>query len=199
MSSVSTPGAESQAAVFTPQSDTAVVSAEFDRVLGPGEGQGWLARRALIPLGYLGDAEKTARTFLVIDGVRWSVPGDRANVLEDGRIQLLGRDSVTINSGGEKIFAEEVERAVAAHPSVYDVVVVGRPSERWGSEVVAVVQFADGATATDEELVETCRKSIARYKIPKAFVRTEKIVRSPAGKADYRWAKEVASVAEVSG
>ncbi|MDT7756947.1 MAG: 3-oxocholest-4-en-26-oate---CoA ligase [Mycobacterium sp.] len=199
MSSVSTPGAESQAAVFTPQSDTAVVSAEFDRVLGPGEGQGWLARRALIPLGYLGDAEKTARTFLVIDGVRWSVPGDRANVLEDGRIQLLGRDSVTINSGGEKIFAEEVERAVAAHPSVYDVVVVGRSSERWGSEVVAVVQFADGATATDEELVETCSKSIARYKIPKAFVGTEKIVRSPAGKADYRWAKEVASVAEVSG
>ncbi|MDT5401153.1 MAG: 3-oxocholest-4-en-26-oate---CoA ligase [Mycobacterium sp.] len=199
MSSVSTSGAESQAAVFTPQSDTAVVSAEFDRVLGPGEGQGWLARRALIPLGYLGDAEKTARTFLVIDGVRWSVPGDRANVLEDGRIQLLGRDSVTINSGGEKIFAEEVERAVAAHPSVYDIVVVGRPSERWGSEVVAVVQFADGATATDEELVETCSKSIARYKIPKAFVRTEKIVRSPAGKADYRWAKEVASVAEVSG
>jgi 3-oxocholest-4-en-26-oate---CoA ligase len=199
MSSVSTPGAESQAAVFTPQSDTAVVSAEFDRVLGPGEGQGWLARRALIPLGYLGDAEKTARTFLVIDGVRWSVPGDRANVLEDGRIQLLGRDSVTINSGGEKIFAEEVERAVAAHPSVYDVVVVGRPSERWGSEVVAVVQFADGATAADEELVETCSKSIARYKIPKAFVRTEKIVRSPAGKADYRWAKEVATVAEVSG
>ena len=199
MSSVSTPGAESQAAVFTPQSDTAVVSAEFDRVLGPGEGQGWLARRALIPLGYLGDAEKTARTFLVIDGVRWSVPGDRANVLEDGRIQLLGRDSVTINSGGEKIFVEEVERAVAAHPSVYDVVVVGRPSERWGSEVVGVVQFAAGATATDEELVETCSKSIARYKIPKAFVRTEKIVRSPAGKADYRWAKEVASVAEVSG
>ncbi|WP_319450521.1 MULTISPECIES: acyl-CoA synthetase [unclassified Mycobacterium] len=199
MSTVSTPGAGSQAAVFTPQSDTAVVSAEFDRVLSPGEGQGWLARRALIPLGYLGDAEKTARTFLVIDGVRWSVPGDRANVLEDGRIQLLGRDSVTINSGGEKIFVEEVERAVAAHPSVYDVVVVGRPSERWGSEVVAVVQFADGATATDAELVETCGKSIARYKIPKAFVRTEKVVRSPAGKADYRWAKEVASVAEVSG
>jgi 3-oxocholest-4-en-26-oate---CoA ligase len=198
MSTVSTPGADAQAAVFTPQSDTAVVSAEFDRVLGPGEGQGWLARRALIPLGYLGDAAKTAATFRMIDGVRWSVPGDRANVLEDGRIQLLGRDSVTINSGGEKIFVEEVERAIAAHPSVYDVVVVGRPSERWGSEVVAVVQFAEGATATDDELVETCGKSIARYKIPKAFVRSERIVRSPAGKADYRWAKEVASVADVS-
>jgi 3-oxocholest-4-en-26-oate---CoA ligase len=197
MSMVSTPGAES-AAVFTPQSDTAVVSAEFDRVLGPGEGQGWLARRSLIPLGYFGDAEKTARTFRMVDGVRWSVPGDRANVLEDGRIQLLGRDSVTINSGGEKIFVEEVERAIAAHPGVYDVVVVGRPSERWGSEVVAVVQLADGATATDEELVEVCSKSIARYKIPKAFVRTAKIMRSPAGKADYRWAKEVATVAEVA-
>lgn len=193
MSTYSAPGAESQIATFTPQPDTAVVSAELDRVLAPGEGRGWLARRDLIPLGYLGDAEKTARTFPTIDGVRWSVPGDRANVLSDGRIELLGRDSVTINSGGEKIFVEEVERAVAAHPSVYDVVVVGRPSERWGSEVVAVVQFAEGATATDDELAETAGRAIARYKIPKAFVRVDTIVRSPAGKADYRWAKEVAT------
>jgi fatty-acyl-CoA synthase len=193
MSTMTTAGAETQAATFTPQSDTAVVSAELDRVLQPGEGQGWLARRDLIPLGYLGDAAKTAKTFPTIDGVRWSVPGDRADVLPDGRIQLLGRDSVTINSGGEKIFVEEVERAIAAHPSVYDVVVVGRPSERWGSEVVAVVQFADGADATDEELIEVCRTAIARYKIPKAFIRTPKVVRSPAGKADYRWAKSVAT------
>ena len=116
---------------------------------------------------------KTARTFPTIDGVRWSVPGDRANVLDDGRIELLGRDSVTINSGGEKIFVEEVERAVAAHPGVYDVVVVGRPSERWGSEVVAVVQFADGASrhrrGTRRGLPA---QSIARYKMPKAFIRT---------------------------
>jgi acyl-CoA synthetase (AMP-forming)/AMP-acid ligase II len=152
-----------------------------------------LARRDLIPLGYLGDAEKTARTFPTIDGVRWSVPGDRADVLEDGRIRLLGRDSVTINSGGEKIFAEEVERAVAAHPSVYDVVVVGRPSKRWGNEVVAIVQLAEGAEATDDELAAACAKSIARYKIPKSFVRTPKVLRSPAGKADYRWAKALAS------
>jgi fatty-acyl-CoA synthase len=170
-----------------------VVSADLTRVLGPGEGQGWLARRDLIPLGYLGDEAKTARTFPTIDGVRWSVPGDRANVLDDGRIELLGRDSVTINSGGEKIFVEEVERAIAAHPAVYDVVVVGRPSERWGSEVVAVVQFADGSSATDDELVDVCTKSIARYKIPKAFIRTTKVVRSPAGKADYRWAKALAT------
>jgi fatty-acyl-CoA synthase len=193
MSTATTAGAETAAATFTPQSDTAVVSAELDRVLQPGEGQGWLARRDLIPLGYLGDAEKTAKTFPTIAGVRWSVPGDRADVLSDGRIQLLGRDSVTINSGGEKIFVEEVERAIAAHPSVYDVVVVGRPSQRWGSEVVAVVQFAEGADATDQELVEVCRTSIARYKIPKAFIRTAKVVRSPAGKADYRWAKDLAT------
>jgi fatty-acyl-CoA synthase len=169
-----------------------VISADIDRVLSPGEGQGWLARRDLIPLGYLGDEAKSARTFPTIDGVRWSVPGDRANVLDDGRIQLLGRDSVTINSGGEKIFAEEVERAVAAHPGVYDVVVVGRPSERWGSEVVAIVQLAEGGSASDEELADVCGKSVARYKIPKAFIRTAKVQRSPAGKADYRWAKEIA-------
>jgi 3-oxocholest-4-en-26-oate---CoA ligase len=194
MSTFTTADAETQAAAtFTPQSDTAVVSADLDRVLGPGEGKGWLARRDLIPLGYLGDEAKSAKTFPTIDGVRWSVPGDRADVLPDGRIRLLGRDSVTINSGGEKIFVEEVERAIAAHPSVYDVVVVGRPSERWGSEVVAVVQFAEGAEATDEELAEVCRTSIARYKIPKAYIRTAKVVRSPAGKADYRWAKDVAT------
>ncbi len=191
MSTVNTVGAETKPAVFTPQYDTAVVAADLGRVLGPGEGRGWLARRDLIPLGYLGDAEKTARTFPTIDGVRWSVPGDRANVLDDGRIELLGRDSVTVNSGGEKIFVEEVERAIAAHPAVYDVVVVGRPSERWGSEVVAVVQLSEGSSASDDELAQACQKSIARYKIPKAFVRTDKIVRSPAGKADYRWAKEL--------
>lgn len=100
---------------------------------------------------------------------------------------------MTINSGGEKIFAEEVERAVAAHPHIYDVVVVGRPSDRWGSEVVAVVQLAEGTSVSDAELLETCRAHIARYKLPKAFVRTEKVMRSPAGKADYRWARDVAA------
>ena len=103
------------------------------RVLSPGDDEiGWLAQQALIPLGYLGDAEKTARTFPIIDGIRHSVPGDRARWDADGTIELLGRDSVTINSGGEKIFAEEVEAAIAEHPAVYDVVVTGRPSDRWG-------------------------------------------------------------------
>ena len=115
------------------------------RVLEPGhEGNGWLAQTGNVPLGYLGDPEKTARTFPVIDGVRYSIPGDRARHRADGQIELLGRDSVTVNSGGEKIFVEEVERAIAGHPAVADVVVTGRPSERWGQEVVAVVQLADG-------------------------------------------------------
>jgi 3-oxocholest-4-en-26-oate---CoA ligase len=185
-------GTDSRTATFTAQGDTTVIASDFSRILSPGDGEGWLARRDLIPLGYLGDEAKTARTFPTIDGVRWSVPGDKAVILEDGSIELLGRDSVTINTGGEKVFAEEVERAIAAHPSVYDVVVVGRPSERWGSEVVAIVQLAEGNSATDNELAEVCTRSIARYKIPKAFIRTAKVMRSPAGKADYRWAKAVA-------
>ena len=111
---------------------------------------GWHSK-GLIPLGYLGDPEKTARTFPVIEGIRHAVPGDRARWHADGRIELLGRDAVTINSGGEKIFAEEVEAAIARHADVYDVVVTSRPSQRWGNEVVAVVQLADGATADPAE------------------------------------------------
>ena len=195
MTTIATKGADIATATFTALADTTVVSVDFTRVLQPGEGEGWLARREFVPLGYLGDAEKTARTFPTIDGVRWSIPGDKARLLDDGRIELLGRDSVTINSGGEKIFAEEVERAVASHPSVYDVVVTGRPSERWGNEVVAIVQFAENRSATDEELAQACRAHIADYKVPKAFVRTDHVVRSPAGKADYRWAKAIATAA----
>jgi fatty-acyl-CoA synthase len=193
MTTVATKGADVATATFTPLDDTTVVAVDFSRVLEPGEGDGWLARRELVPLGYLGDAEKTARTFPTIDGVRWSIPGDKARLLADGRIELLGRDSVTINSGGEKIFAEEVERAVASHPAVYDVTVAGRPSERWGNEVVAMVQFAEGKSASDDELAEACKSHIAQYKIPKAFIRVDKVMRSPSGKADYRWAKSVAT------
>ena len=136
---------------------------------------------------------QTAATFPVIDGVRYSVPGDRAELLEDGRIRLLGRDAVTINSGGEKIFAEEVERAIAAHPDVFDVVVAGRPSERWGSEVVAIVTVRDGSDPTDESLLAEAGRHVARYKLPKAIVRRPRIQRSPSGKADYGWAKRVAA------
>jgi 3-oxocholest-4-en-26-oate---CoA ligase len=191
MSVVISAGHNDEMSVFTPQPDTAVLAEDLSSVLTGGTG--WLARRDYIPLGYLGDRAKTEKTFPTVDGVRWSVPGDRARALPDGRIELLGRDSATINSGGEKIFAEEVERAVACHPAVYDVIVVGRPSQRWGSEVVAVVQLVDGAEPTDTELREVCAQHLAGYKIPKSFVRTTKVVRSPAGKADYRWAKQVAA------
>ena len=188
MADVTVGDVQAQTATFAPQSDTAVVTSDFDRVLTSAGSEGWLARRDLIPLGYLLDAAKSARTFPTIDGVRWSVPGDRARILADGRIELLGRDSATINSGGEKVFAEEVERAVTAHPGVYDAVVVGRPSPRWGSEIVAVIQLADGAAPSDQELIVACRERLARYKVPKAFIRTPTVKRSPAGKADYRWA-----------
>ena len=161
--------------------------------LAPGsEETGWLAREARVPLGYYKDAEKTARTFPTIAGVRYSVPGDRARVAADGRLELLGRDSVTINSGGEKIFAEEVEQALKHHPAVYDSVVVGTPSERWGSQVTAIVQLREGEAPGEESLKEVAREHIAAYKIPKAFVYVDRITRAPSGKADYRWAKQAA-------
>jgi fatty-acyl-CoA synthase len=175
---------------FRPLSGAGVVSADLGRVLAPGDDElGWFAQRGRVPLGYLGDADKTARTFPVVEGTRWSVPGDRARYRADGSIEVLGRDSVTINSGGEKIFAEEVEHALKQHPAVYDTVVAGRPSERWGQEVVAIVQLREGATAAEGELLAEAAKHLARYKLPKAFVFRAQIQRSPSGKADYRWAR----------
>jgi acyl-CoA synthetase (AMP-forming)/AMP-acid ligase II len=178
---------------FNAGSDTRVAAEDLGRILDAGhEGMGWLAQRGYIPLGYKGDAAKTAATFPVIEGVRYAVPGDRARHRDDGCIELLGRDSVTINSGGEKIFVEEVETAIASHPAVIDVVVTGRPSERWGQEVVAVVAFADGAKAEASELIDHAAQTLARYKLPKAIVFRAAIQRSPAGKADYRWARDQA-------
>jgi fatty-acyl-CoA synthase len=184
-----------------------VLSADLDRVLEPGEDEtGWLAKTGRLALGYLGDAEKSARTYPVIDGVRYAVPGDRARLTTAGHVELHGRDSITINSGGEKIFAEEVEAAIKAHPAVYDCVVAGRPSERWGNEVVAIVQLRDPvvgrpghgaaldahALLDDRALLAEAGHHIARYKLPKAIVRVDEIVRSPSGKADYRWAAATA-------
>lgn len=189
---MSAPGAVSTGQ-FKPGPDTVVVSEDLGFVLAPGhDGIGWLGQRGYVPLGYKGDAKKTEATFPVVDGVRYAVPGDRARHLEVEVIELLGRDSVTINSGGEKIFAEEVETAIAAHPAVADVVVAGRPSERWGQEVVAVVALEDGAAVEADELIAHAATSLARYKLPKAIVFRPVIERSPAGKADYRWAREQA-------
>jgi 3-oxocholest-4-en-26-oate---CoA ligase len=192
MHHLSTSGAVSTG-TFNAGPDTFVAAEELTEILQPGhDGMGWLAQRGYVPLGYKGDAAKTAKTFPVIDGVRYAVPGDRAIHRADGAIELLGRDSVTINSGGEKIFVEEVETALASHPAVADVVVAGRPSERWGQEVVAVVALADGTSADADELVIHAAKSLARYKLPKAIVFRPVIERSPSGKADYRWAREQA-------
>lgn len=170
-----------------------VLSADLDRVLEPGEDEiGWLAKSGRLALGYLGDPDKTARTYPVIDGVRYAIPGDRARILEGGIVELHGRDSVTINSGGEKIFAEEVEAAIKAHRGVYDCVVAGRPSERWGSEVVAIVRRREGHDVDDAMLLAEAERHIARYKLPKEIVYVDEIARSPSGKADYRWAAAVA-------
>jgi 3-oxocholest-4-en-26-oate---CoA ligase len=192
MHHMSTSGAVSTG-TFNAGPDTFVAADDLGAILQPGhDGIGWLAQRGYVPLGYKGDAAKTAKTFPVIDGVRYAIPGDRARHRADGAIELLGRDSVTINSGGEKIFVEEVETAIASHPAVADVVVAGRPSERWGQEVVAVVALAQGARAGADELVAHAAKSLARYKLPKAVVFRTAIERSPSGKADYRWAREQA-------
>jgi len=179
---------------FTPLPGAVVASKDMTRILSPGESEiGWLAQRGFVPLGYLGDPGKTARTFPIIDGLPLAIPGVRARWHADGSIQMLGRDSVTINSGGEKIFAEEVEAAVAHHVAVYDVVVVGRPSKRWGSEVVALVQIADGADASADEIVAEAARHVARYKLPKEVLFCSRVQRSPSGKPDYRWAREQAS------
>jgi 3-oxocholest-4-en-26-oate---CoA ligase len=159
----------------------------------PGE-IGRLARTGHIPLGYYKDEAKTAATFPTdADGNRWSVPGDFATIDDDGIVTLLGRGSQCINTGGEKVYPEEVEEALKSHPDVFDALVVGVPDERWGERVVAVVAARGDARPTVEDLSTHCRQTIAGYKTPRAVTYVSAIKRSPAGKADYRWAKETAS------
>jgi acyl-CoA synthetase (AMP-forming)/AMP-acid ligase II len=156
---------------------------------------GRLARTGNIPLRYHKDPEKTARTFVEAGGQRWVIPGDYARVHSDGTIELLGRGSVSINTGGEKVYPEEVEAAVKDHPDVFDAVVVGVPDDRWGERVVAVVRPVEGATPSVEEIQEHCRSRLAGYKVPRDLCLVDEIVRSPAGKTDYQWAKEHATKA----
>ena len=151
---------------------------------------GWLARSGPIPLGYLGDREKTARTFPRIGSTRYVVPGDRARWTREGRIEFLGRDATKINSAGEKIFAEEVELALKQHPAVLDAAVLGRPSERWGEEVVAVVQIQPGQPLSAGELLESCEGRLASFKLPKTILFRDEIRRGAAGKIDLAWLRE---------
>jgi 3-oxocholest-4-en-26-oate---CoA ligase len=176
-----------------PVNNTVVLDDDL-RPVEPGSGiVGRLARTGDIPIGYYKDPVKTAATFQTgPDGTRYAIPGDFASLEGDGTVTLLGRGSVCINSGGEKIFPEEVEAAVAAYPGVYDVVVVGVPDERWGERVAAVVQPREGVALTLEAIQEHCRAHVAGYKVPRRLVLVDEVVRSPAGKPDYRWAATVA-------
>jgi acyl-CoA synthetase (AMP-forming)/AMP-acid ligase II len=173
--------------------ETLVLDPETLEIVTAGSGgEGRVARRGHIPLRYHNDPEKTAATFVERDGERWVLTGDVATVLDDGSIQLLGRGSMSINTGGEKVFPEEVEGVLLGHPAVYDVIVVGVPDPRWGERVTAVVQVTDGHALDRDTVVAHCRGQLAGYKVPRAVVTVETVQRSPVGKADYAWAKEVA-------
>ncbi|KUL73658.1 MULTISPECIES: acyl-CoA synthetase [unclassified Streptomyces] len=180
-------------------SRTRVVDPVTREPVGAGE-VGRVAQCGHVPLGYYNDPVKTAETFFERDGERWVLLGDMATVDEEGVVTVLGRGSQCINTGGEKVYPEEVEQALKSHPDVYDALVAGVPDARWGSHVAAVVQVRDGAPRPSLEDVQThCRTRLAGYKIPRQLVITDAIRRSPSGKADYRWAREVAETADRTG
>lgn len=176
-----------------PGPDTLVLGDDLKPVpMGSGL-TGRLARTGNIPLGYYKDPEKTAATFVTgADGRRYAIPGDAAIAEKDGSITILGRGSMCINSGGMKIFPEEVETMLKSHDDVFDAVVVGVPDERWGEQVSAVVEPRPGRHPELEEIQDHCRGNIAAFKIPRRLFLVEKVVRSPSGKTDYRWAKKIA-------
>jgi acyl-CoA synthetase (AMP-forming)/AMP-acid ligase II len=178
---------------FVMNEHTTVLDESLQQV-APGSGVvGRVALSGRAPLGYYNDPVKTAEVFVEAGGRRFVIPGDHAVVNLDGTITVLGRGSVCINSGGEKIFAEEVEAAVKSHPDVFDAVVVGVPDERWGEGVAAVVAARPGRATSLEELRTHCAERIARYKLPRVLVEVSEVVRSPSGKPDYGWAREVAA------
>jgi 3-oxocholest-4-en-26-oate---CoA ligase len=177
--------------------DTIVID-EHGRPVQPGE-VGRLARGGNVPLGYYKDPDKSAATFITVDGRRYSVPGDLARLELDGTMTLLGRGSQCINSGGEKVFPEEVESALKAHPKVFDALVVGVADERWGQRVVAVVEARPGDEPTLEELDDHCRTKVAGYKVPRELHLVPTMPRHPSGKPDYRRAKAIAEGHAVDG
>jgi fatty-acyl-CoA synthase len=185
--SVSGGGAAAETASFTLAPDVKVLT-EDGREVEPGSDEvGVLALGGRNPLGYYKDDEKSERTFKVIDGVRYSIPGDFAQVGSDGTIHVLGRGSVCINSGGEKIFPEEVEEALKTHPAVRDVVVVGVPDPKYGEQVVAVVEADDGANLPSEpELIDHVKQRLAHYKAPRRVRTVPTLGRAPNGKIDYK-------------
>jgi acyl-CoA synthetase (AMP-forming)/AMP-acid ligase II len=192
-------GAQAEGGIRFRMSANTVVLDDDGNELAPGSGQiGKVALKGRVPLGYWKDPDKSARTFVTYHGVRHVLIGDFARPEADGTVTVFGRGSQCINSGGEKIFPEEVEGALKSHPDVFDALVVGIPDARWGEKVTAVVQLRPGRSPAPDEVIAHCRKHLAGYKVPRVLHVVEEIVRSPSGKADYPWAKRVASAAEAA-
>jgi fatty-acyl-CoA synthase len=191
-SSISTGTGVSHTAKFTLGEGTKVIT-EDGREIEAGSGEiGLLAVKGLVPAGYYKDPEKSARTFKVINGERYSIPGDYATIEADGSLKVLGRGSVCINTGGEKVFPEEVEETIKTHPAVLDTAVVGVPDEKWGEAITAVVVLREGEGATAEDVIGHVKSKLAAYKAPKNVMFVSTLGRSPAGKLDYPGLREQA-------
>ncbi|OBG30266.1 AMP-binding protein [Mycobacterium sp. 852002-51057_SCH5723018] len=183
-----------QSHTFAAWTGGVVLSEDRRRVLGAGDTEiGWAAKTGRIPMGYFNDPAATEATFPIVDGHRMSIPGDRARIGSDGTIELLGRDSLVVNTGGEKVFVEEVEEVLRGYAGVADAVVVGRPHPRWGHEVTAVIATIPGHSVDADQLRGHCRSQLAGFKTPKAFVFVDAVRRLGTGKADYRWAARAAA------
>jgi fatty-acyl-CoA synthase len=179
---------------FTLREGGLVLSEDYSHFVTPGEHEvGWAAREGRIPLGYFNDPDATRKTFPEVDGKRVVISGDRGALEADGTLRLYGRDSLVVNTGGEKVFVEEVEEVLRAHPDIADALVIGRPSERWGEEIVALIQPRDGIDTAHELLYAHCTSQLASFKAPKEFIVVDQVRRLGNGKADYRWAKRRAT------
>ena len=180
---------------FTKPNFSEILNLDTKEVIPPSDTKtiGYLARKGHVPVAYYKDEEKSKKTFIEVGGVRYSIPGDMAKYEEDGQMTLLGRGSVSINSGGEKIFPEEVEMALKAHPNIFDCLVVGVKDDRWGQKVVAVIQRRENDELSLDDIKDVASKYIASYKMPKEIVFSELIERAPSGKPNYQWAQEFAN------
>ena len=180
---------------FTKPNFSEILNLDTKEVIPPSDTEtiGYLARKGHVPVAYYKDEEKSKKTFIEVGGVRYSIPGDMAKYEEDGQMTLLGRGSVSINSGGEKIFPEEVEMALKAHPNIFDCLVVGVKDDRWGQKVVAVIQRRENDELLLDDIKDVASKYIASYKMPKEIVFSELIERAPSGKPNYQWAQEFAN------
>ena len=180
---------------FTKPNFSEILNLDTKEVIPPSDTEtiGYLARKGHVPVAYYKDEEKSKKTFIEVGGVRYSIPGDMAKYEEDGQMTLLGRGSVSINSGGEKIFPEEVEMALKAHPNIFDCLVVGVKDDRWGQKVVAVIQRRENGELSLDDIKDIASKYIASYKMPKEIVFSEIIERAPSGKPNYQWAQNYAN------